>query len=385
MRAEHCRKLCCPKCAGELRSVAFAEADGGGVRDGILLCERCQLRYPVINHVPVLLLFRTAVHDQFNRRYSGPLASWASYRSPDEEPLPGERTTQDTFTEEWDLIKVEDDELSFTYTHEDLVRLNREVWLKWLKRGPAEIAELLVVGCGAGKEAAALSELLPEARIFATDLNLSVIRIGEKLANHPRIHVTICSLFHLPFKRESFDLVYSQGVLHHNRSTREAFDAISPFVRPAGHLFIWVYGLDDHLLKKGVLGVISRFNYHLEAILRPGLSRAPKFLRETFFHVAGFVLHPLILTRIRHKGKWQMRHTIHGLRDWLSPRYAHLHGYNEVIEWFERGGFDVMDVQSTGAYRDLFNKQLWGVGMTGQKRLSAGGSAEPAPGTGKIP
>ena len=377
MRAEHFQKLCCPKCKGNLQSAAFVEAAGGGVRDGILICERCQLRYPVINHVPVMLLFHTAVHDQFNRRYANALASWASCKSPDAEPLPGEKTTQDTFTEEWDLIKVEDDELSFTYTHEDLVHLNRDVWLKWLKREPAKISELLVVGCGAGKEAAALSELLPESRLFATDINLSVIRIGETLASHPRIYVTICSLFHLPFKPESFDLVYSQGVLHHNRSTREAFDAITPYVRPAGHLFIWVYGLDDHLLKKGFIGIISRFNFHLEAALRPLLSRAPRLIRETFFHVAGFVLHPLVLTRIRHKKEWHMRNTIHGLRDWLSPRYAHVHGYNEVIEWYERAGFDVMDVQSTGAYRDLFHKQLWGVGMTGRRIASTGESAKP--------
>ena len=185
--------------------------------------------------------------------------------------------------------------------------------------------------------------------------------------NHLHVHVTICSLFHLPFKTDSFNLVYSQGVLHHNLSTRKAFEAIAPYVRSKGYFFIWVYGLDDHLLRKGILGIITQFNYYVEAILRPLLSFAPKFVREIFFLIIGIALHPIIRTRILHKNNWNIRNTIHSLRDWLSPRYAHVHSYNEVIEWFEGGEFAIIDVQSPTAYRNLFQKQLWGVGMTGQR------------------
>ena len=382
MRPDLLRRLCCPRCKGLLRSAAFVESAAENVRDGILLCEHCRLWYPVVSHVPILLLFHVGLHDQFERHYRDRLVSWRTFRSPNDEPLPGEKTVQESFTEEWDLIEVEDDELSFTYTGEDLIRLNRDVWLKWLKDGPATLSDLLVVGCGAGKEVTALSALLPGAKLFATDINLSVIRVGNKLADLAMIHIAICSLFHLPFNEGSFDLVYSQGVIHHNVSTRQAFGAIASYVRPKGHLFVWVYGLDDHLVRKGFAGLVSRLGYRLEAILRPLLSRAPKCIREAFFLAAGVVLHPLVLTRVRHREKWRMKNTVHGLRDWLSPRYAHVHGYNEVIEWFEREKFTIIDVQSPAAYRDLFEKQLWGVGMTGRRLEHAPDSGESAPRAG---
>jgi hypothetical protein len=78
------------------------------------------------------------------------------------------------------------------------------------------------------------------------------------------------------------------------------------------------------------------------------------------------MLHPLIKSRVRHKANWKLGNTEHDLRDWLSPRYARRHSYNEVIEWFENLGFAITDIQSPAAYRQLFQKQLWGVGLTGR-------------------
>ena len=67
---------------------------------------------------------------------------------------------------------------------------------------------------------------------------------------------------------------------------------------------------------------------------------------------------------------WSPENTEHALRDWLSPRYAHRHGFNEVMGWFESHGFEIEDIQSPTAYQRLFEDPLWGVGMTG-KRIEA--------------
>ena len=282
-------------------------------------------------------------------------------------PSVGEESVQKTFTEEWTPVELSDDELTFAYSHEDLLALNREVWLRWSSEVDQPVKNVLVVGCGAGHEAMALSEVFAGARIVGIDINLSLVANGATLDAKPQLDPVVCSLLHLPFPAGAFDLVYSQGVLHHNRSTREAFHAITPYVREGGHLFIWIYGLDDHLLWRGFKGVVTRTRYVVEGVLRPVVSRLPGGLRNVVFSCLTLVVHPLVKTRMRRKNRSALANTNHGLRDWLSPRYAHTHSYNEVIEWFEREGFRIVDVQSPTAYRDLFHRQLWGVGMTGRR------------------
>jgi len=68
-----------------------------------------------------------------------------------------------------------------------------------------------------------------------------------------------------------------------------------------------------------------------------------------------------------YRKEWKLENTEHSLRDWLSPRYARRHGFNEVMEWFDETGFRVIDQQRPGEYRRLFDKPLFGVGMTGER------------------
>ena len=335
------------------------------VKSGVLLCQNCRTWYPIYSYVPVMLIFETRFHKKFANDFTTELEKLSEYAPPRGLPESGEVSVQDTFTDEWDC--VQDHELSFLYSVEELKSLNEKVWLKWLKDSSQTIKSILNVGCGLGRESLALQEVITDSDVFAVDLNFAVLRSGEVFKSNPNIHFVIASLFHLPFKSASFDLVYSQGVIHHTFSTAAAFKSIASYVCKGGFIFIWVYGRDDHLFRKGFVGFLTRTNYSLEQLVRPVISACPKVIRDMFFVAAALLLHPLIKSRVRHKATWNVKNTEHDLRDWLSPKYAHRHSYNELFEWFEDLGFKVMDVQSTAAYKLLFQKSLWGVGLTGNR------------------
>lgn len=365
--------LCCPGCGSDLTLYPFAEdraqiqeqSNSVVIKDGALCCELCRVWYPVMDYIPIMLTFSTPVHGKFAARHPQHMELLAGYSTPQGKPQPGERSVQQTFSEEWDLIQ--NNELSFVFVADELVELNRQVWLKPLQKTRSEFKLVLNIGVGIGQETIALQKAVGNAEIVGVDLNFALLQRGRACRDIPNFHLVIASLFQLPFRRASFDLVYSQGVIHHTYSTKAAFKAISSFVAARGHLFIWVYSLDSHLIPKGFKGFILRTKLDAEKVLRPLVSRAPRIVREIIFMALTAFLHPFILRVVRHRDKWKWQNSDHGLRDWLSPRYAHRHSYNEVLEWFEDNGFEIAAVQSPATYRRLFGKQQYGVGVLGHR------------------
>jgi SAM-dependent methyltransferase len=377
--------LCCPLCQSALILKPFIEeainsvpdkteigveeksviqASQRRIKEGVLLCHECKVYYPIFSYVPVMLPFATNFHRRFAQDNAQQLQNFTDYEIPYDSPHPGEKSVQETFTDQWHTVV--DSELSFTYTQEELKLLNQKVWLHWIDDVREDVNTVLNVGCGMGRESVALQDVTA-SEIYAIDLNFALFKGAELRKENHNLHFVIASLFKIPFKPSSFDLVYSQGVIHHTYSTYEALKSIASHVRKQGYIFIWVYGLDDHLVLKGAVGLITRILYAVENVVRPLISSSPAFLRNILFSILTLIFYPLDLLRVRNITTWKLKNTNHGLRDWLSPKYAFRHSYNEVFEWFEELGFQIFAVQSPSAYRQLFNKRLWGVGVTGKK------------------
>lgn len=379
MKPSLLNKLRCSVCKGHVAAAHFVETENeidvtpinaekgdSKVRTGIVICENCKLWFPVINYVPVMLVFETAMTRSFVHKYQKELASYSSYKNPRREPELGEASIQQTFTEEW--LQVDTNEFTFSYTPEQNISLQKQVWLHSIDLDRENLEMVLDVGCGGfAAEAVALRNLSSKTEVYAVDLNFAVVKNGHIISREQRVHAVIASLFHLPFERESFDLVFSQGVIHHTYNTRAAFSKISDLSKSGGFLFIWVYALEDPLVNSGWQGVRERLRYWiLMVLLRPLVSRLPKILRLAFIFPLAAYNHVRIKATNAKDGTWRFSNTMHGAYDMISPRFAHDHSFNEVIEWFEGERYFVT-VHSPRAYRLLFGRALHGIGILGRK------------------
>ena len=102
--------------------------------------------------------------------------------------------------------------------------------------------KILEVGCGTGTDL--LQFLRAEVNAFGVDLSIHSVDLARKRLglfglNGRRVFVGDAE--HLPFPENSFDLVYSWGVLHHTPDIARAIDEICRVLRPGGEARIMVY------------------------------------------------------------------------------------------------------------------------------------------------
>lgn len=132
----------------------------------------------------------------------------------------------------------------------------------------------------------------------------------------------------LPFGEKTFDYVYSNGVIHHTRDTRLAFQKLASLVKPGGGLDIWLYP------KKGLLWewtmTFGRFF----------TTRTPPALLSRLV----YLLVPLLYVVPTWSRTSPRTHTYKQcaqvIYDWLSPKYQSHHTFEEVKKWYEEEGFE---------------------------------------------
>jgi SAM-dependent methyltransferase len=174
---------------------------------------------------------------------------------------------------------------------------------------------------------------------FGVDLSLAVLSARRNLSRYPEAFVGQADLFRLPFRPESFDIVFSIGVLHHTPSTRDAFRAIAPLVKPGGVLAVALY--EDCPTHRPSYIVSERYRRYTVRLSHPVL--------HLLSHLA-IPRHHLIVA-LRSLNDWVGSHVGLALPmseplwrvldtfDWYSPQYQWKHEEAEVRRWFEDLGF----------------------------------------------
>lgn len=121
---------------------------------------------------------------------------------------------------------------------------------------------VLELGCGAGFDALALCEAgAAYTGIDITSENIERTRLHLGFYGH-QPDLLQADAENLPFDDNSFDIVFSNGVLHHTPDMARAFAEAGRVLRPGGQFWVTVYHRDsifylwrlflyDHILKGG--------------------------------------------------------------------------------------------------------------------------------------
>ena len=126
---------------------------------------------------------------------------------------------------------------------------------------------VLDIGCGAGIDSAEFAR--NGASVVSVDFTRTAVASTKELlreANLP-VRVAQADATSLPFKNETFDCVYTFGVLHHIPDVGKAVFEINRVLKPGGQMMAMLYNKDSLLygysivylrgIKEGLLGKLT--------------------------------------------------------------------------------------------------------------------------------
>ena len=188
-------------------------------------------------------------------------------------------------------------------------KAKKGVFVKLLSEQIGTQKKILEIGCGTGQLSNYLSATTFSNKIYATDISLNSLKLANKFKNlNNLIDVNFfqMNLFHPCFRKNSMDIVISNGVLHHTYNPFKAFQEITSLVKPGGCIIISLYNYLGRL--------ITKFN---------------KLLYKMFGE-KGLLFDTYIKNQISKEKK----------KAWMQDQYNHplesTHSFNEVInKWFK--------------------------------------------------
>lgn len=151
-----------------------------------------------------------------------------------------------------------------------------------------ENSVVLDIGCGTGRWSEFISQRVKF--VEAIDPGEAVRAAVALTKNCGNVRITQAGFGNIPFEKNTFDFVFSLGVVHHLPDTEAAVKEASAMVKPQGWLLLYIYyALENR-------GAFFRFIFKCSDLLRRMISKFPKGLK--FFTcelIAVFFYGPLIL------------------------------------------------------------------------------------------
>ena len=291
--------LVCPACKADLR-VEITAQSGAEIVEGTLTCTKCGVRYPIRGGVPRF------VPDGIYANSFG--RQWNWFRTVQIDSQNGMQRSEETLHE-------------VTGWHDSEYHGRR----------------LLDAGVGAGRFAERAAA--KGAEVYGVDLTTAIDAAYRNIGQRPNVHLMQADIFALPFRRETFDLAYSIGVLHHTPDTRTAFTRVAETVRPGGKLAVYLYARYG-IAHRGS-DLIRRVTTRLPLSVMWGLSAAAVPLYYLYrVPVVGTLANLAAPISMDRNWRWRWLDTF----DWYTPKYQWKYLYPEIFQWFRESGFHDVEI-----------------------------------------
>ncbi len=97
------------------------------------------------------------------------------------------------------------------------------------------------MGCGGGRYSNAL-RLLKAKKVTGVDYSDTGISTAKKNYKFKNISFKKQNVLKLNFKRDTFDIVFSNGVLHHTSDFKKGIKELHRICKPGGYIYLYLYG-----------------------------------------------------------------------------------------------------------------------------------------------
>jgi len=307
--------IACPACGGRLSLLSGAterlpaEGLSTEIEKGEIVCQNCQLTFPVRGFVPDLRI-------ESERQQSATIIHYSAL---------------------WTESDLLDDFEPHSMAVAEVVPLGIEA---------RQI--VLDAGCGNGKDTAWLARQHPNAQFLAIDISEGIYLAQQLTASLSNVHPIRGSVLSPPVRKEVVDLLYSYGVLHHTPDPETAFITLSSTVKNGGRAIIYVYtDLREEPLMRLALLPATTFRRLTRRLSPRALQRLALILSPFVFLTFGAaarVLRALDRHTLAERLPFNWVQSPSGaygdLFDRFGAEYEWRHNPKQLRAWFAKGGFN---------------------------------------------
>lgn len=336
----------CPECRSGFTLTVF-QKEGDRIKEGLLRCLALRHVYPVVRFIPRVLDSAFEQELEFTENHRAFILSQGTPgRAVTERRV---KRTKEGFGRQWNTYDVQ--------RHDEDVAYFRAK--TGMDTGCLTDKVVLDAGCGSGRYSRIAGG--SEATVIGVDLSTAVEAAAANTKHLPNVHIIQSDIFRLPFKPQSFDFIYSIGVLHHTPNAKEALSRLIPFLANSGEIAVWLYPrwpMPVELYNKLLRAVTTRVDHNtlhrLATLIEPvGFLKLKLLTADRWWQrLLGQLLRGLTIGVSYHPDR-EIR--ICDTFDWFSPPYQWHHTDDEVESWLKEFGLTEIQNLSQGQIHYQYN------------------------------